>query len=318
MAEFFDILVRFVPASARTVTVDPVTGAPWLRLEQAPLTEPQTGDFQSWFQNKYGADFSKYNWAEVMAYWEEFRSLCSEEGDFQAEIWVHKSSASLVYRLDATRGTFTNSEPVAGDDQKTEHITVDKESSYTFSNENIARIVCAQWEGNVYDEYGVRIYPRPAISAEGSNGQWTLSWDQKVIGSLRVVKVIEYDIWYLTISPRDTDGSTVGSYSGEGGEGGSSAEDNSGYGSAVCVEAYEDDEPESVYAATVYGVYSGGVESLEVRTPDLKGNCGKGTPDDDDEEEEEEPQCYERRIKYHKCTGEIISDEVVNVPCPEE
>jgi hypothetical protein len=60
------------------------------------------------------------------------------------------------------------------------------------------------------------------------------------------------------------------------------------------------------------------VVPLNVNVPELKGNCGGGSPDDDDDDDEDPPQCYERQIKYHKCTGEIISDQVVQVPCPAE
>ncbi|MDX9896999.1 MAG: hypothetical protein RBS34_16230, partial [Desulfofustis sp.] len=111
------------------------------------------------------------------------------------------------------------------------------------------------------------------------------------------------------------------SYAGEGGEGagGGSSDDGSGYGVAVCTEAYDEDQPGGVYAATVYGVYAGGIEELEVETPDLSGNCrgggGSGGGDDDDDEE---PECYKLKIKYHKCTGEKISEDLIRVPCPDE
>ncbi|MDX9896853.1 MAG: hypothetical protein RBS34_15495 [Desulfofustis sp.] len=296
-------------------TPPPTPEGVWLRLEQAPLPTKAAGDFQAWFQEQYGGDWSKYNPAEVMQFWEEFKSLCNEEGEFTAEIWVHKSADDLPYRLDATRGRWLYDEPQGADDQKTQQLAIRQESSTRIDGENVQRIICAQWEGNVYDELGAQIIPRPRIQVDTETH--VLSWGRPVTGTLRVVYLVEYDVWYLVISPRTATGDSVGSYAGEGGEGaGGSSNDGSGYGLAVCTEAYDEDQPGGVYAATVYGVYAGGIEELEVETPDLTGNCRGGGGDDDDDDEE--PECYKLKIKYHKCTGEKISEDLIRVPCPDE
>jgi hypothetical protein len=292
-------------------------GGSWLRLEQAPIEEPGARDFQTWFAQNYGSDWSKFNFGQMMEYWEQFRSMCNEEGEFIAEIRVHKSAPDLPYRLDATRGQWQYEHAQAADEQKTDQLAIRQEASARISGENVVSIVCAQWEGNVYDELGAQLIPRPRISVDPDT--WVLSWGRPVTGTLRVVYVTEYDVWFLVISPRTTTGDSVGDYAGEGGEGGSSAEDGSGYGVAVCTEAYDEEEPESVYAATVYGVYAGGIEELAVETPDLEGNCGGGGGGGDDDDDDDPPaECYKLKVKYHKCTGEKISEDLIRVPCPDQ
>ncbi|BDD88697.1 hypothetical protein [Desulfofustis limnaeus] len=290
----------------------------WLRLEQAPLEGPASGmNFGDWYRAKYGATEAA-SWAQMMAYYEEWRSYCNEEGEFVAEIRVHKSAPDLPYRLDATRGRWQHDHAQSADDQKTEQLAIRGEASASITGENVVRIVCAQWEGNVYDELGAVIYPRPQIQADTET--WVLSWGRPVTGTLRVIFVVEYDVWFLAISPRTVSGDSVGSYAGEGGEGtgGGSSDDGSGYGVAVCTESYDEDDQDTVYAATVYGVYAGGIEELAVETPDLEGNCKGGGGGDDDDDDEPEPECYKLKVKYHKCTGKKTSENLIRVPCPNQ
>lgn len=76
-------------------------------------------------------------------------------------------------------------------------------------------------------------------------------------------------------------------------------------------------------------IWAGGIETLEIDSPSQDGYCKGGSfyfgPGDDgdpstkgdDDEEGDGLLCYERRVKVNSCTNEIISDEVVQVSCPE-
>lgn len=374
-------------------TPPPTPEGVWLRLEQAPLEGVASGmSFADWFSVTYPGR-QQASFAEMMRYYEEWRSFCNKKAEFLTEIWVHKSHPDLPYRLDATRGRWQHASPIVETDEKTQTFAIRGEASQQLFGEAVVGVVCAQWEGNVYNEFGEQIIPRPRISLIRPDGVmgtpyrsyddqstiyvpsvsdstlvfpdnpltgervkrevtlpngttytvympsgytrdltvaslsgtavsaalyqniWTLVWGQKVTGTLRVVYAVEYDVWSLAISARTVTGDSVGNYDGSG----SSIEDydDSGYGVAICTEAYDDRQPGTVYAATVYGVYSGGVETLEIETPPLEGNCGGGGGDDDDDDDEE-PECYKLTIKYHKCTGEKISEDLIRVPCPDE
>ncbi|MCB2218051.1 MAG: hypothetical protein KQH59_18470 [Desulfobulbaceae bacterium] len=290
----------------------PGDGSVWLELEQGPAEE-RAEDFQSWFASKYGSDWSKFNWAEFMQFFEEYQSQCNGDGEFTAEIRVHKSAVDQPYRLDASRGQWSAERPEAGEEQRTDVVQLSGDSSHTITGQAVARIICAQWEGNVYNGRGETMARNPAISVNGA----TLSWGEPVTGTLRIVSLLEYDVWYLVISPRTVDGSTVAT--GEVSVDGSDDDDgggSGGYGPPICTEAYSEERPDTVYGATVYGIHAGGIERLEVRVPDLKGNCGKGGGGDDDDDEDPAAECYKLKVKYHKCTGKKISEELIRVPCP--
>lgn len=351
-------------------------GGPWLRLEQAPLEGVASGmAFADWFAATYPGRQSA-SFADMMRYYEQWRSFCNEEAEFITEIRVHKSHPDLLYRLDATRGRFRFTAPLVETEEKTQTFSVRGEASQELIGEAVVNVVCAQWEGNVYTETGEQIVPRPKITLvrpKGAAGDhqvsydpgstlsyvpiaaddpiltnpltgntelislpgggsvtvhpasniWTLAWGRKVIGVLKVVYVVEYDVWPLAISARTVTGDSVGSYSGEGGE--SSADyDGSGYGVEICTEAYDEDQPGTVYAATIYGVYAGGVETLEIETPPLEGNCdgggdSGGSSSSDDEPDREEEECYWHIVEVDPCTNEPTGREWdEDAPCPDE
>lgn len=348
----------------------------WLRLEQAPLEGVASGmSFADWFAVTYPGR-QQASFAETMRYYEEWRSFCNEKAEFLTEILVHKSHPDLPYRLDATRGEWQRTTPIVETDEKTQTFAIRGEASQQLLGEAVVGVVCAQWEGNVYNELGEQLTPRPKIMlvrperAPGSpypdddgstiyiptlanptisnplsglddpilsnpltghlvplpgggsvtvplaDNIWTLAWGQKVIGTLKVVYVVEYDVWPLAISARTVTGDSVGDYDGSGGSG--EDYDDSGYGVAICTEAYDDHQPGTVYAATVYGVHSGGIETLEIETPPLEGNCGGGGGgDDDDDDDDGEESCYWHIIEVDPCTKEPTGKEWdEEAPCP--
>ena len=308
MSEFFDILVRFV-AQRRSQEEESDS---WLTLEQAPLKPAEVGNFKAWFQETYGGDWSKYDFASGMAFWEEFRSLCNESGDFTAEIRVNKSTPDLQYKLDATKGSWKYRTPQVESDQRSTRISINGESSYTITNEAVSRIVCAQWEGNVYGENRELLLPKPTISVDGAALDFGGVF---VTGTIRTVYLVDYDVWWLVISPQGTSGDSVqfGELENPGEEEQESTDGS--FGSPVCSDTYDDEEDSTLYATTVYAVYDGGIEKLEVKTPDLIGRCKKDSHTGPDEEDAE---CYKLVVKYQKCTGEKISEELIPVPCPDE
>lgn len=85
-------------------------------------------------------------------------------------------------------------------------------------------------------------------------------------------------------------------------------------------------DPESSYQCTVMAIWAGGIETLEITAPDQNGSCKGGSfyfgPGEDGDpstqpEGDEGELCYKRIIKVNACTGEKLSDEVVQVACAE-
>jgi len=229
--------------------------------------------------------------------------------------------------LDATKGDWLYEDPVVQTEQDTKRIGINKASSYTFRGENVVSIVCAHWEGNVYDENNTLLGRKPDIIPEtttDAQGRTTTTLQfgpgQIVTGRIRAVVVLEFDEWYLEIDPQQTTGDSVevaGLVSAPGDDPDTSDDEDGGYGAPECAEAYNEGEADSIYGSTVYAVYSEGIEELEVRVPDLEGDCGGGGGSGEDDPDEPEPECYKLKIVYHKCTGEEESRNLTRVPCPE-
>lgn len=137
----------------------------------------------------------------------------------------------------------------------------------------------------VFNENGVPTEPPVVEIVDGKP-----VWDKKVYGVLRIDFVKNVSYYQLLITPL-TDTS----------------------------------EAEASYQCTVMAIWGGGVEVLEITPPSEDGTCKGGSfyfgPGDDGDPstqpDEDGDQCYKRLIRVHACTGEKLSDEVVQVACEE-
>jgi hypothetical protein len=263
----------------------------WLRLEQ-PDWPPKGTEGWAAFLLAHGKDPGvPIPAAEYVALWDEWVTECrsDEGGCIVTEIWVHKGPADLQYRLEASHGTLGRR--MVEETTHVESVQINLESSYEFRESNVTRIVSASWEGAVYGEDGSVLHKKPSYTF--INGVFTFyeidtSTPLKVFGMLRITYRMGYDKYVLTIPARDE-----GEYDTQGNE--------------------------AAYQSTVMAFYDGKVESMDVDLPDLSGTaCGNYsqtymTVDDDDEGD-----CYKLYLKVHKCTGEEISRELKQVPCPKK
>ncbi|SHO52835.1 hypothetical protein [Desulfopila aestuarii] len=252
----------------------------WLKLVQQPWPEPPDGGFSEWLAlNGYG-----YSLATLQLYWAKYKSHCYSDGVLDVELEIHKSRPDLAYTLTASYGELSDIRV-----DTVEHITsitVKGESSIDLES-LVVGAMKASWEGSVYDLSGAQI-PYPPISLAGS----VLSWGGiGVVGVLRVAYTEEHEAATLTITPR------------EPGE-------------------YLDDEIEAAYQSTAIAIWgNGNIEALEIELPSMTGNCRGGSSariNPDDPDEPEDGDCYDLYIRRHRCTGEILSEQKVKVPCPDE
>jgi len=216
--------------------------------------------------------------ANGLEYQEQYRSHCLEDGLLEVELWVHLSRPDLAYAITASHGLLSEKSRDIGEHVYSE--TVRWQSSLDLGRE-IAGKVSARWEGGVIGRDLAFIAPPPVITQTGS----VLDWGVVCTGTLRLKYTEEHDTYFLTITPRTG-------------------------------EDVDPDDLSSAYSSTVTAVFAGGEPVVhEVELPEMKGFCGgsKVSVDPDDEEGD----CYDLYIKYHKCTGEEISRELVRVACPE-
>jgi hypothetical protein len=253
----------------------------WLTLTQPPWEEEPAGGFAAWAQEE-GNTVTIETFAE---YFEKYNSQCSEDGHLDVDIQVRKSRADLPYTISASYGALTG--PMMENDEISSSVTVEGESSVDLETE-VSGTVQASWEGPVYDADNNSIVPVPKISVDGSILSFYLGKELvEVTGTLRLGYTEAYDLYILTIFPRDAG-------------------------------TYDADDDATAYQSTVMAVYNGGIETLEVDLPDMTGNCGGSNlivdPDDDDDSD----QCYDLYVTRHKCTNEIISEELRRVDCPDD
>lgn len=202
-------------------------------------------------------------------------------------IKVTKKPQNLPYRMETSYGSLGGK--TVDHDNFAKSFDINLDDSLEIETE-LAQ-VSASWEGNVYDQTG-SVIAKPQISYDSTNR--TFSWGGfLVVGTIRVTGVETFDIWSLTVPPR-TDSTT-----------------------------------ETAWSATVRAFYVAGatpkMESLTISEPDVDGTCAKnfhtnfaGTPDDEEDEEEVKEKCYKRTIVIDPCTGEIISDKLSEITCPED
>lgn len=256
-------------------------GDDWLRLEQPDWPEEPEGGFLAWLV----ASGRGLNLATVNEYFDQYKSHCMEDGSCEVELQVHCSRADLPYVLSTSFGELSG--PFAHTADKNESVTISGVAELQLDY-RLAGELSAGWEGPVYDVAGRRLDPPPEIMVAGTK----LSFGQSVAGVLRFSYTAEYDAYLLTIEPR-----VAGNY--------------------------EADRIETAYQATAMAVWSGGVVAHEVELPSMSGYCRGGggsstTTDPDDPAADDPDQCFDLYITKHKCTGEIINERKVPVPCPEE
>jgi len=217
--------------------------------------------------------------ANIQEYFAKYKSHCSEDGSLEVELWVHLSRPDLAYAITASYGELSQRFQ-ADAAEHTYSITVEQTDHLDLERQ-IAGQIKAVWEGGVIGEDLGFITPKPTITQEGS----VLSWGVICTGTLRLSYAEEHDTYFLKIKPRTGDD-------------------------------VDPNDLDTAYQSTVIAVYKGGAPvTHEVELPDMSGNCSGGgsvSVDPDDEEGD----CYDLYIKYHKCTGEEISRELVRVACP--
>lgn len=251
----------------------------WLKIVQPEWAEPPDGGFGEWLAiNGYG-----YSLATLMLYWSKYKSHCLSNGSLDVELEIHKSRPDLAYTLTASWGTL--SERSEEGQERTRSITINGQAMVDLEQQVVA-VTSLKWEGAVYDLSGAPIIP-PAITRTGS----LLSWGVEVVGVLRINYAEDHDSYTLTIEPR------------ERGE-------------------YDENDIASAYESTVIAIYSGTTETHEVKLPRMSGNCtlrtamSSGDGDDDDGDEPGDGDCYDLYQRKHRCTGEVLSERRVKVPCP--
>lgn len=212
---------------------------------------------------------------------------------------VFRSDPELEYVLDLSYGTLSP-EVLAVEEEAEESHFINLDTELDISDAGAGNLLWARWEGTVRDSNGDVVANPPTYGQQGiapyvrggfgapivpqvsgmSYVDGVLAWPEKLHGSLRVRYLAAYDRWLVTLTPRDG------------------------------ANPYKPEAYESMASA----FYAGRAENLEL-TADF--DCG-GSDDDEDEDDEEEGDCYDLHIKYHMCTGEEISRELVPVPCPPE
>lgn len=214
---------------------------------------------------------------------QECASNCNEQGDFVARIRVYTEPFGMAYTPRITHGEIGPKleETTEFVDQVKWRLDKTVKLSKTLSDIQVT------WEGPVMNSLGEEI-PPPNIHV-GSDGK-TLTADFPVYGVCLVKGIDRHYVHEVTIPQR------------EEGE-------------------FDPDKPESIYDATFMAFYSNKVADIDVDPPPIRGSCdyrvkiqmGDGPGDSPDGSE----TCWKRVITINTCTGEIESDEKVQVSCPE-
>lgn len=338
---FFNIIITFVNQEDRTTQGNPATRYDFVELEQVPFEKPGEAGFQNWYRENVG-DSANATWEAMNTAYALYRTYDCSKGYFEVEIKAHKSRSDLQYKMRASRGEFIPAWPVATTEQKKQSISITSAYNHVFAGENVTSVSCAEWEGDVLDDLGNLILPKPEISVSRVNpsdeydNRTRLVFSRKCSGVLRIVKDIEYDLWTLRIVPRtlyDGAGTTSGQgvvdttygnqdvYSVEG----VNVPEITGVDGENCSGYYESGDLEGAYASSVVATWNGGFDDLEItiQEDDLNSNCdpsslGSSTVVGDDGEEDEDTNCYDLYVVRDKCTNEIVSEELRPVPCAEE
>lgn len=217
--------------------------------------------------------------ATILEYQEQYRSQCDDDGTLEVQIYVYRSREDLEYKISASYGELSDATMDQAD--VVDYVDIGMESSYSIDTVPDGS-VSASWEGPVYAADGSLITPPPSIAVAGQ----VLSWGVVCLGQLKVQYRAVRRVHILTLTPRT--------------------------GADVDTE-----NRETLYKSTVTAFYGvGQYEQLEVDLPDLSGYCNGRTGSTSIDDDDDEATCYDLYIKYHRCTGEEISRDLVPVPCP--
>lgn len=286
MSENASFTVVFVPPGA--VSTSQGLGDAYLNLEQIDLNGEKKYQACAGSCLSSGGIFSDPLGAAARLL--DCATNCGEENCDPIQkinIKVTKKPQDLPYRLEATYGTLGGKTVEHDNFAKSFDITLDD----TLEIETELSQISGRWEGNVYDQYG-NIIPKPAISYNSATR--TFSWGgEKVVGTLRATGIETFDVWSLNIPPRI------------------------------------DSTTETAWSSTVRAFYMDGgeakLETLSISEPEQDGACEQnfytdfaGTPDDEEGEGDLKEKCYKRTIVVDPCTGEIASDTLSEISCPED
>lgn len=326
---FFDLVVTYIPLEDRVPSTNPDYLNWFVRIETDPYEERPASGFDAWVQENYGNP-SNVQWATYQQWWQEYQSyMCDEDGNYETNVYVHKIPRELAYKIELSHGSFVTSEPYRERKRKTESFSVERASSYTIQGYAVTNIICAQWEGSVRDFYGNKILPKPDITVPDEPAlevdedlENTINFSKLSTGVVRVTFEYEFDRWPIEIAARETDGdeAETGSVTGTGEEE-EDIDNSGGYGVSDCEDNYDpnDGSGASKYESVVTVTWDGGIEREEVEVPEMmeNGDCGGGGGGSVTIETPEDGGCYNLIITKHKCTGEIISEELEEIPCPD-
>jgi len=262
----------------------------YVRLEQEDWedTRNRESDFGAWLAAT-GRTVNLYNYQQLL---DLFMSQCNADGSFECKIFVKKSSADLQYTVETSHGSLTG--PFKNTVPAEEFFRVGPSDSPLKLPWSVASYGSYGWEGQTYDACG-RLVVGPALYV---NADGHLQWDTPVHGTIHVTATVTEEHFILHAPIRDD--AVEGS-------------DNTNY-------------------AVVKAIWLGGVFQLEIKPPDLtKGSCSGGyiggtiinPPPDDDEDpdddgDDDDATCGKRTITIDACSGNVLSDTVQQIPCPDE
>lgn len=207
--------------------------------------------------------------------YETENSCGGEEGVFETTVFAYLYQQDLNYTADLSYGMFTGARTI----ETLEYVEVircqfkeDVEFSYPCE-----ALLDSQWVGGTYDNLG-NLVPKPTYT----NDNRTISFSDKVWGSLRVRYTVTRHVYKCRIESREKDDESV---------------------------------TENKYSSTAYAVWNGGIDFIGVDAPygfeNTDGECGNGDitdidPDPDPERDppKVDPVNTQTRIDY--CSQEEI------------
>lgn len=278
MSEFVTLRITRAEPEGTGFEVPPEFESDWLHLTQVPYQKPSmNGTGFIDWVNDHKYGFSL---GSVLQLAGQYQSACEDDGCLTVELQVRRSRANLSYTLKATYGELSSK--MVHSTGRQESVTVSQTDELDLET-NIVGSVTAEWEGDVIGVDGSVLTPPPVITQEGS----LLTWPVVVYaGVIRLSYGESYDTYTLTITPR-------------------------GAGD------YEADNREGAYHSTVFALWGGGIETLEIDIPEMEGNCGNSTiikPPDEGEGE----GCFRRNILVDPCTKEVLDEWLEQMACPED
>lgn len=239
---------------------------------------------------------------------------------------MHKSRPDLDYSISASFGELSPSAEVV-EGSKNESHTI-RGTDYLELDIIPTTVPNAIWEGKVYNVKG-EVISNPEVEYNERTNR--LTWNEPVIGVLRVEFDSSYDLYTLVLIPR-TNSDVEGSL-GADGLGPSvpityvpqtstidQVSDNIFAVQDALSEAFAEKNAETSYQSTIIATWGeGNFETLEIEVSPDDQTCmelayDNKTVDDDDDDEPVE-QCYELHRLYDPCTKELLDEWEETVPC---